>query len=435
MPQMVALIIVAGCSVLNHFGFTKQAAWIFLIVLEIIITVYLMTRLDTNLLSNLRGASPLLAVTIVAAGVIIGPNYSFVFAVLSTVNVVAVGIYRSKPGLTSLETPLNVVYQLAVTICLFFVMAALAWFFETNFRSMISRLIAQNQSLTLMNQELAHKRTLEQQFTQRVNNLTGQVSRDFEEQSRDSTNQISAVLRVTTTIEQLGDTNESILTAAQEVDKTAQQALQVVEEGTTSLQTGLKALGVLTQQAEKVGETLNNLSRRTQQIDQIVELIEEITETTHLLALNATIEAAGAGMYGQRFAVVAKEVQSLASRSSLALYQVHQVMNEAHQAIAESTILAQQGLDEATTVTNETRAMETTLNRIVARVETTARLAREISISLEQQRAATIEVVDNMRYISGISSSLKKGNQHLVHRVSYLNEAITRLLTRKFQEI
>jgi methyl-accepting chemotaxis protein len=240
---------------------------------------------------------------------------------------------------------------------------------------------------------------------------------------------------VTATVEQLGQTNEAILIAAQQVDTTAQQSLQVVEEGVINMQTGLHSLRLLTQQAEKVAETLNNLYLRTQQIDQIVELIEEITESTDLLALNATIEAAGAGVYGRRFGAVAKEVQNLASRSKVALDQVREVMNETHQAIAESANLAQQGVSEATTLTSETLLMDTSLKRIVLGVETTARLAGEITVALQEQRAATIEVVDNMRYISRISASIKKGNQHLVSRVSYLNEATTRLITKKFQDI
>jgi len=435
LPQIVALSIVTGCYILNRVGFTQQAAWIFLITLEMLVLLYLLTRPDETFLPNLRGASPLMVMNIVAAGVIIGPSYSFFFAALSLVSTLGVGIYRSKPGLASLETPLDVVYQLAVALILFFVMATLAWFFETNFRSMINRLVTQNHHLTLANQELAHKHAVEQLFTQQVNNLTGQVSRDFEEQSRDTTSQISAVLKVTATVEQLGQTNETILVAAQQVDTTAQEALQVVEEGVVNLETGIHSLGLLTLQAQKVAEALNNLYLRTQQIDQIVELIEEITESTDLLALNATIEAAGAGIYGRRFGVVAKEVQNLASRSKVALDQVREIMNETHQAIVDSATLAQQGLSEAATLTNETRLMDASLKRIVIGVETTAHLAREITQALQQQRTYTIEVVDNMRYISRISASIKKGNQHLVSRVSYLNEATTRLLTKKFQDI
>lgn len=211
------------------------------------------------------------------------------------------------------------------------------------------------------------------------------------------------------------------------MDTTAQQALAVVEEGAVSLQTGLQSLEILSVKAANLAVALTDLYQGAYQIDQIVELIESITDTTHLLALNATIEAAGAGEYGMRFAVVAKEVQSLANQSRQALVQVHQVVGEVRQAINDSMALSQEGLNEAANLTSGTRSMQTVLNQIVSRVETTAYLAREITLVLEQQRGATLGVVKSMHYICDISNSLKNSTQHLVQSVSQLNEAVTHL--------
>ncbi len=427
LPEVVALVIIGSCLGLNRSGLTQSATWVFLLTMQIIIILYLLSRPDLTFLSNFRGASPLLAVTIIAAGVIIGPKFSFIFAGLSIINMFLVGIYRAKPGLASLETPLEVVYQGAVAICLFFVMACLAWFFETNFRSLIARLSSQNQSLSLANQQLVNKYEQDQQVARQVNHLTDEVSNDFTERSREAGNQISAVIEVTATIEQLDQTSIEVLESAQTVDNNAQQALKVVEEGAHRLQVGLDSLGVLNWQAEKIGAALNDLYQRIQQTGQIIELVEEITDSTNMLALNATIEAAGAGEYGRRFRAVAKEVQNLANRSQAALDQIHQVLDGVYQATTDSTMLAQQGVVEAASVMNETRSMQATLEGIVTRVETTARLAREISVAVEQQRSSTTNIVETMHYISSISSTLKQADAHLIKRVSYLNETVAQL--------
>lgn len=94
-------------------------------------------------------------------------------------------------------------------------MASLAWFFETNFRSLIARLTSQNQTLILTNRELAGKQEFEQRVAFQVNNLSKQVSKDFEEQNQQTNQQISAVLKASVTVEELGHSNQTILVAAQ----------------------------------------------------------------------------------------------------------------------------------------------------------------------------------------------------------------------------
>jgi methyl-accepting chemotaxis protein len=431
LPEVIALIIIAGCFGLNRLGFTQFAAWFFLLTMQVVILLYLLSRTDPNFLSNLRGASPLLAVTVIAAGVIMGPGYSFIFAGLSIATTLSVGVYRARPGLEALETPLQVVYQSAVAICLFFIMACLAWFFETNFRSLIARLSRQNQNLTLANQQLLDKQAQEQQFARQVNQLTEEVSTDFTQQNQKAADQIEAVLEVTTTVEELDQTSVEVLSSALLVDDTAQQALKVVEEGTERLQLGLASLDTLSGQAERISTALNDLYQRSQQTGQIVALVEEITESMELLALNATIEAAGAGEYGKRFKIVAKEVQNLAGRSQLALEQIHQVLAEVYQATTDTITLAQQGLREATEVMRGTRSMQTILEGIVSRTETTARLARQISVVIEQQRTTTTNIAATMHYISAISSSLKEGNEYLLARVFHLNETVAQFQPSK----
>jgi len=70
--------------------------------------------------------------------------------------------------------------------------------------------------------------------------------------------------------------------------------------------------------AERVMETVTDLSRAAGEIGAVVDLIEGIAGQTNLLALNATIEAARAGEYGRGFAVVAGEVKTLAGQTATA---------------------------------------------------------------------------------------------------------------------
>jgi methyl-accepting chemotaxis protein len=76
--------------------------------------------------------------------------------------------------------------------------------------------------------------------------------------------------------------------------------------------------------AERTNVTIRSLSEAVDKIGSVASLISEIASQTNLLALNATIEAARAGEAGRGFAVVASEVKSLATQTSKATTEIGQ---------------------------------------------------------------------------------------------------------------
>jgi methyl-accepting chemotaxis protein len=426
-PQVAGLAVVFFCYWLNRIGLTQPAALIFFLAANVIIALYIAERSDRTLLVSLRGIAPLLAVPIVAAGVIIGPLYSFVFAIIGVLSVLLIGLLRANPGVPSLETPPAVLAELSVPICLLFVMAELAWLFESNFQALFSQLSNQNHSLDVANRELAHKRETEQQLSRRVDELTGQVSRAFEEQSRITTEQVASILTVTATIEELSRISTAMSKVIEKVDETAQKTLTVVGSGAVTLRNGLSSLLMLNEQAQTTAASVQELYNQALQIDQVIELIAEIAEETNLVALNATIEAAGAGQYGRRFSAVAAEVQRLANRSRDAADQVQQVVTEVSRALENSSVVVQHGLREATVAMDGSRSMEQTLEEIVQMVDSSATLVRQISLSIQQQQGATTQVVETMRHIADLSQSVAVGSQSVMEGIYNLSSAVEEL--------
>jgi methyl-accepting chemotaxis protein len=172
---------------------------------------------------------------------------------------------------------------------------------------------------------------------------------------------------------------------------------------------------------------MQSVYSKARHVDQIIELINEIADETNLLALNATIEAAGAGEFGRRFAVIANEVQLLANRSRLATRQVQQVVLEVRNSIQTSSEIAAQGSTEAAKAMTGSRSMEQTLEGIIQMVQHTARLSRQISIAIQQQRGATVQLVETVHHVSTISKDVAHDSKELLGSFYSLDEAVSKL--------
>ncbi|MEP5612349.1 MAG: methyl-accepting chemotaxis protein [Cyclobacteriaceae bacterium] len=62
-------------------------------------------------------------------------------------------------------------------------------------------------------------------------------------------------------------------------------------------------------------ESIEELNEHNRSVTETVSLLEDISSQTSILALNASVEAARAGSHGKGFAVIAKSVRELASKS------------------------------------------------------------------------------------------------------------------------
>ena len=110
-------------------------------------------------------------------------------------------------------------------------------------------------------------------------------------------------------------------------------------------------------------------------IGDVVGLISGIAAQTNLLALNATIEAARAGEAGRGFAVVASEVKELAGQTAKATEEVARQIGDLQSWTGDAS--------EAITV-------------VVGRISEISVLASGIASAVEQQGAATQEIVRNV---------------------------------------
>ncbi|MYL23973.1 PAS domain-containing protein [Halomonas alkaliantarctica] len=162
-------------------------------------------------------------------------------------------------------------------------------------------------------------------------------------------------------------------------------------------------------EVESAGEAMNQVVQRmaaitasAQQMSEMVSKIDAIAFQTNILALNASVEAARAGEQGRGFAVVAGEVRNLASRSSEAAKDVHQLINASHKEI-----------DKGSQVVSET---ETAIGRVVA-------ASRQVNDIMEEITAASREQSNGIAQIGDAINQMEQSIQHSALQLQSTNDA------------
>ncbi|WP_028535892.1 methyl-accepting chemotaxis protein [Paludibacterium yongneupense] len=169
----------------------------------------------------------------------------------------------------------------------------------------------------------------------------GQLSSDAKIMDGQLRRQKAAADQVLTAVAELHQQIGGVAHLAQETEVRARAMADKSSSGEAMVQLTTQGMRSIAQSIESSSVSVRQLADRTGEINAIVRIINEIAEQTDLLALNAAIEAARAGENGSGFGVVAEEVRSLATRTSVATRDIRKVIVSIQQQI-EQVVAAMQ---------------------------------------------------------------------------------------------
>lgn len=213
--------------------------------------------------------------------------------------------------------------------------------------------------------------------------------------------QTAATSDIQTSVDSMKDSIDLSTQYITEVNNLSSSSLTVAQNSRSTVQ--------------KSVDGIKNIDKSSKEINNIVTLMSNIASQTNLLALNAAIEAASAGEHGLGFAVVADEVRKLAERSAAASEDIRTL-------ITESSNRVQMGVKLSSDV-------DTSLNEIIAGIESTDTGLSKIVESNGEQNSAASTVSQSVHKIASITEENAAAAQQMAASATELSNQSQRMLS------
>ena len=235
--------------------------------------------------------------------------------------------------------------------------------------------------------------------TTNINSGVSELSRAVEQQATVSTEQSAAVSEITSTMEEFSASSTQIADHANSVVDIASKTWENTKRGAGAVESVLMKMSDITDDSRKSIQEIVELGRKSREITKVMEIINTIADQTKLIAFNAALEASSAGEAGKRFGVVAVEIRRLADSVMESTGEIESKINEIQEAINRLVIASEKGakgIQEGMEYSNQTAGI---LAGIVDDAQATTDAAKQISLSTQQQKTASTQVVVALREI------------------------------------
>ena len=224
--------------------------------------------------------------------------------------------------------------------------------------------------------------------------------------------QSDQVTRVSSAMEEMSGSISEVARRSADAANSADESGRIAAHGGDVVKETVTGMARIHEAVASSAASVEELSKRSEQIGEVITVINEIADQTNLLALNAAIEAARAGEHGRGFAVVADEVRKLADRTTRATDEIA----DSIQAIQQETTAAVEkmgaGTHEVDTGVDKAEQAGDALKEIVASARDVSTMIQSIASAAQQQSVASDEASQSITKIaSGTQESADQASE------------------------
>ena len=275
-----------------------------------------------------------------------------------------------------------------------------------SFRCIVAQIAEAVERLTSSNAVLKEKTDHTRRTTDEVRRATEHIA----ERTNEQTQKVQAIAQVANVI---SDASGQVASEALSARDMVRNAVELADKGEYATFQSLERMTQIRDKFESLGQVIQSLNHRSQEIENVVSVITDIADQTNLLALNAAIEAAQAGDKGRGFAIVAEEVRNLAKQAKASTIDIKRLMASVREDMANATrqmLQSKEAVNEGLKITEET---ERVFAAIAANVGLIAHSVERITAHIQEQRDTTQQVLQAVESIAGAARGLASMCQEL----------------------
>lgn len=256
--------------------------------------------------------------------------------------------------------------------------------------------------LDAMNRMVLKLRGIIGKVSESTENLTahaGKLAVSVSEQAATASEQSASTAEITTTTEEFSVSASQIAEHAKSVSDIADRTFESSRKGALVIETVIMKTSEINDDNQSSIKEIIEFGRKSKEITKVMEIINTIADQTKLIAFNAALEAASAGEAGRRFGVVASEIKRLADSVMESTGDIEGKINEIQGSINRLVISSEKGskgIREGLELSSEAASI---LLEIVSNAESTASAAKQISLSTQQQKTASGQLLTAIKGI------------------------------------
>ncbi|MBE9184059.1 methyl-accepting chemotaxis protein [Microcoleus sp. LEGE 07076] len=256
---------------------------------------------------------------------------------------------------------------------------------------------------------------------------SSQIAVTVEQQERIASQQLYAVDRTASTMEELGESSKACASQAEAAAFGAAQALELTAGGSQAVDNTLKEIATLAENVGAIQKQILRLSEQTDRIGNISTLVSDLANQTNMLAINAAVEAVRAGESGKGFAVVATEIRKLADKSKESASKINALVADIHKAIVSTTIVTDDGTKTVKNGVKIARKASDAFAGVAEAIDRIVLNSKQISFTARNQALAIEDVVESVNSLNLAAQETASGISQVKLGISQLDRAAQNL--------